>query len=155
MKQQKLNDKRAKLYFESCYKVSISIKTWYRLKSLMMEFDLTITKENLEIVAKLKRQSLYLKISLKQILSYYLKALEIVTQQGTITGNNLYLELQRLTEYKAHRTTITRWFKLLPPINGIHFDRSRKYTHIELSLVYLAAFLYKSKPRKRRRYSCN
>lgn len=116
----------------------------------MLEFNLVISKQNLEVLAKLKRQALCLNISLKQVLKYYFDSLKLINQrkQVYINGESLYYELQDITNHKPHKSTVIRWFKFVPPIDGVRFDRNRKYESSELPLVYLSAFLYNARKTK-------
>lgn len=122
----------AKKHFEKCLTHKISDRTWYRVKALMIEHTLPINKDNLMVVATLKRESTRHRIPLETSLSYYLKVANIETK---IKGDQLYNYLQLLTNYAPHRTTIIRWF------NG-DFDPNKVYQSSELSKVLLLAFLY-------------
>jgi hypothetical protein len=122
----------AKKCFEKHLTYKISDRTWYRVKALMLTHNLPINKENLMVVATLKRESTRHRIPLETSLSYYLKVANIETR---IRGDQLYQYLQRLTNYSPHRTTIVRWFE------G-NFDPDKVYRQSELSKVLLSAFLY-------------
>jgi hypothetical protein len=110
----------------------ISDRTWYRVKAIMATHNLPINKDNLMVVATLKRESTRHRIPLETSLSYYLKTANI---QAKIKGDQLYQYLQMLTNHSPHRTTIIRWFE------G-DFDPSKVYQSSELSKVLLSAFLY-------------
>ncbi len=122
----------AKKYFEKHLSHKISDRTWYRIKALMLTHNLPINKDNLMVVATLKRESTRHRIPLETSLSYYLKTANIETR---IKGDQLYTYLQLLTNYTPHRTTIIRWFE------GT-FDPNKIYQSSELSKVLLSAFLY-------------
>jgi len=122
----------AKKQFEKYLSHKISDRTWYRIKALMIEHNLPINKDNLMVVATLKRESTRHRMPLNVTLSYYLKVANIETK---IKGDQLYNYLQLLTNYAPHRTTIIRWF------NG-DFDPNKVYQSSELSKVLLLAFLY-------------
>jgi hypothetical protein len=122
----------AKKQFEKHLTHKISDRTWYRVQALMLEHNLPINKDNLMVVATLKRESTRHRIPLETSLSYYLKTANI---EAKINGDQLYQYLQRLTNYAPHRTTIIRWF------NG-DFDPKKVYQSTELSKVLLSAFLY-------------
>jgi hypothetical protein len=98
----------------------------------MADHNLPINKENLMVVATLKRESTRHRIPLETSLTYYLKVANI---QAKIRGDQLYNYLQVLTNYTPHRTTIIRWFE------G-NFDPDKLYRQSELSKVLLSAFLY-------------
>jgi hypothetical protein len=67
------------------------------------------------------------------------------TKNIVISGEDVFKYLQRLTEDKAHKTTITRWFASVEPVNNRYFDKTRTYTAKELIPVVLAARLYVKK----------
>jgi hypothetical protein len=121
-----------KKHFEKCLTRKISDRTWYRVQALMLEHNLPINKDNLMVVATLKRESTRHRIPLETSLTYYLKTANI---EAKINGDQLYQYLQRLTNYVPHRTTIIRWFE------G-NFDPNKIYQSTELSKVLLSAFLY-------------
>lgn len=122
----------AKKQFEKCLTHKISDRTWYRVKAIMADHKLPINKENLMVVATLKRESTRHRIPLETSLSFYLKTANVETQ---IKGDQLYQYLQLLTNYAPHRTTIIRWFE------G-NFDPNKTYQSSDLSKVLLSAFLY-------------
>ena len=121
-----------KKQFEKHLTSKISDRTWYRIKAIMATHNLPINKENLMVVATLKRESTRHRIPLETSLSYYLKTANI---QAKIRGDQLYSYLQVLTNCSPHRTTIIRWF------NG-SFDPNKTYQSSELSKVLLSAYLY-------------
>lgn len=121
-----------KKQFEKHLTRKISDRTWYRVKALMADHNLPINKDNLMVVATLKRESTRHRIPLETSLSYYLKVANI---ESKIRGDQLYQYLQLLTNHTPHRTTITRWFE------G-SFDPNKTYQSPELSKVLLSAFLY-------------
>jgi hypothetical protein len=121
-----------KKQFEKYLTSKISDRTWYRVKAIMADHNLPINKENLMVVATLKRESTRHRIPLETSLTYYLKVANI---QAKIRGDQLYNYLQVLTNYTPHRTTIIRWFE------G-NFDPDKLYRQSELSKVLLSAFLY-------------
>jgi hypothetical protein len=98
----------------------------------MATHNLPINKENLMVVATLKRESTRHRMPLNVTLSYYLKTANI---EAKIKGDQLYQYLQVLTNYTPHRTTVIRWFE------G-NFDPDKLYRQSELSKVLLSAFLY-------------
>jgi len=128
----------AKKCFEKHLTHKISDRTWYRVQALMLEHNLPINKDNLLVVATLKRESTRHRIPLKASLSYYLKIANI---EAKIKGDRLYQYLQMLTNYAPHRTTIIRWFE------G-NFDPDKLYRQSELSKVLLSAFLYNLRTKK-------
>jgi len=139
-----LKDKQAKRLFEQLYKTEVSRATWYRIKALMKVSNMPLTKGNIEAVVVLKRQASQIKKPLTTVLGFYLTALNGVTANNTIKGLTLQSELERITGYKAHRTTIKRWLNQLP--NG--FNKEQNYRAIDLPLIYLAAFTYKPRSKK-------
>ena len=121
-----------KKIFEKCYGKKISDRSFYRIKALMNSLNLPVSKSNLEIVAKIKSSIFRHKIPLKIALGYYLKISNI---QGNLSGNQLYAFIQKMTEYKAHRTTIKRWFE------G-DFNPEKIYNSVEISNILLKSFIY-------------
>jgi hypothetical protein len=121
-----------KKQFEKCLSSKISDRTWYRVKAVMAHHNLPINKDNLMVVATLKREATRHRIPLETSLSYYLKTANI---ESKIRGDQLYAYLQLLTNFAPHRTTIIRWF-------GSNFDPNKVYQSSELSKVLLSAFLY-------------
>lgn len=121
-----------KKQFEKCLARKISDRTWHRVKALMAIHSLPINKDNLMIVAALKRESTRHRMPLDIALSYYLK----IANTGTkIKGDQLYQYLRTITNCSPHRTTIVRWFD-----GG--FDPDKLYHQSELSKILLSAFLY-------------
>jgi hypothetical protein len=98
----------------------------------MIKHNLTINKDNLQVMATLKIESARHKMALETSLIYYLKSANI---QVSITGKDLYQHLQELTNYTPHRTTIIRWF------DG-SYNPEKTYQSSELSKILLSAFLY-------------
>jgi hypothetical protein len=121
-----------KKQFEKCLSSKISDRTWYRVKAIMATHNLPINKDNLMVVATLKRESTRHRMPLEITLSYYLKTANI---ESRIKGDQLYQYLQMLTNHSPHRTTIIRWFE------G-NFDPNKNYQSSELSKVLLSAYLY-------------
>lgn len=121
-----------KKQFEKFLKNPISDRSWGRVKALMIKHNLTINKDNLQVMATLKIESARHKIALETSLIYYLKTANI---QAKITGKALYEYLQILTNFTPHRTTIIRWF------DG-SYNPEKTYQSSELSKVLLSAFLY-------------
>jgi hypothetical protein len=122
----------AKKQFEKHLAHKISDRTWYRIKAIMATHNLPINKDNLMVVATLKRESTRHRIPLETSLSYYLKTANI---ESKIRGDQLYNYLQVLTNYRPHRTTIIRWFES-------SFDPNKIYQSSQLSKVLLSAYLY-------------
>ena len=127
-----------KKHFEKCLTSKISDRTWYRVKALMLTHNLPINKDNLMVVATLKREATRHRIPLETSLTYYLKTANIETK---IKGDQLYNYLQNLTNFAPHRTTIIRWFE------G-NFDPDKVYRQSELSKVLLSAYLYNLRNKK-------
>jgi hypothetical protein len=121
-----------KKQFEKFIKSPISDRSWGRVKALMIKHNLTINKDNLQVMATLKIESARHKISLETALTYYLKSANI---EAKIKGDALYQYLQNLTNFTPHRTTIVRWF------DG-SYNPDKVYQSSELSKVLLSAFLY-------------
>ncbi|OKH31735.1 hypothetical protein NIES2101_41275 [Calothrix sp. HK-06] len=140
-----MKNSSAKTYFEIHYDSVVSDRTWYRIKRALRESGLEVNLENLQIVAQLKRRNEYKKLSLKQIIYCYQCARDIANKQILIQGDTAYKELRRLSGYKAHRTTIVRWFQSAPKVEGKHFDRTRNYKAEELVTVFASAIIYKTK----------
>ena len=124
-----MNEKKQ---FVKYLKQKISDRTWYRVKWLMVKHDIAITKTNLEIIAKLKKESRLHRMSFELVIIFYLKTANI---EVSMTGKELYQYLQKLTNFTPHRTTIVRWF------DG-SFNPDKTYQTSELSKVLLHAFLY-------------
>lgn len=110
----------------------ISNATFYRIKSTLLNAKLALNKENLMIICELKKISRKHRLPLQIIINYYL---EISNIDVTISGKNLYLYLLEKTDYKPHRTTITRWF------NGF-FDSDKIYNSDEIKSILLHALNY-------------
>ncbi|MBW4599835.1 MAG: hypothetical protein KME29_09515 [Calothrix sp. FI2-JRJ7] len=140
-----MKNSSAKTYFEIHYDSTVSDRTWYRIKRTLRESGLEINLENLQLVAELKRRNEYTKLSLGQIIYCYQCALDIAKKQILIQGDIAYKELRRLSGYKAHRTTIIRWFQSVPRVEGKYFDRARNYKAEDLVTVFASALIYKTK----------
>ncbi len=140
-----MKNNQAKVYFEIHYESEVSDRTWYRIKRVIRESGLEITRENLQLIADLKRRNEYTKLSLKQVIYCYQQAKELSDKRVMIKGDVVYRELQKLCNYKAHRTTIIRWFQTVPKMEGKYFDRNRSYRASELVQVFAAACVYAQK----------
>ena len=140
-----MNNKQAKVYFEIHYESEVSERTWYRIKRVIRESGLEINRENLQLIADLKRRNEYTKLSLGQIIYCYQEAKKIAYKRITIKGDVVYRELQKFCNYKAHRTTIIRWFQTVSRVEGKYFDRNRSYKAEELVPVFAAACVYVQK----------
>jgi len=127
-----------KKQFEKCLTHKISDRTWYRIKAIMATHNLPINKDNLMVVATLKREATRHRIPLETSLTYYLKTANI---EAKIKGDQLYQYLQLITNWTPHRTTVIRWF------DG-NFDPNKVYQSSELSKVLLSAFLYNLRNKK-------
>ena len=128
----------AKKQFEKYLAHKISDRTWYRIKAIMADHNLPINKDNLMVVATLKREATRHRIPLETSLTYYLKVANI---EAKIKGDQLYNYLQVLTNFAPHRTTVIRWF------DG-NFDPDKLYRQSELSKVLLSAYLYNIRNKK-------
>lgn len=143
---EKFGDKHAKAYFEIHYETVVSDRTWYRIKRMIRDTGLEINRDNLRFIAELKKRNENTKMSLAQTLYCYQQAREIAKSRITVKGDAAYQELQRLSGYKAHRTTIIRWFQSgVSKVEGKYFDRQRIYKAEELVIVFAFAFMYKTK----------
>ncbi|MEA5595665.1 hypothetical protein [Rivularia sp. UHCC 0363] len=140
-----MNNISAKVYFEIHYESTVSDRTWYRIKRVIRESGLEINRENLQLIADLKRRNEYTKLSLRQVLYCYQQAQDLSKKRVTIKGDVVYRELQKLCNYKAHRTTVIRWFQTVPRNQGKYFDRNRNYKAEELVQVFAAACIYAQK----------
>lgn len=138
----KMNNKQAKTYFEIHYESEISDRAWYRIKRALRESALEINRENLQLIADLKRRTQYTRLSLKQLIYCHQQALQIAAKRVVVKGDVVYRELQKLSSNKAHRTTIIRWFQSVPQKEGKYFDKNRDYKAEELVPVFAAACLY-------------
>jgi hypothetical protein len=110
----------------------ISDSTYFRIKRVMTENNLCITKVNLEVISRIKKECTKHRIPLEIGLSYYLKTANI---QTNLTGAKLFEYVQHITQNKPHRITLTRWF-----IDG--YKPEKVYTTAEISKILLNAFLY-------------
>lgn len=140
-----MKNHHAKAYFEIHYETEVSDRTWYRIKRTLREAGLEVNRENLQLVASLKKRGEYTKLSLAQTIYCCQQARELTKQRIQVDGDVVYQELQRLSGFKAHRTTIIRWFQSVPRVDGKYFDRKRKYKAEELVEVFAYAFMYKTK----------
>jgi hypothetical protein len=140
-----MKNNQAKIYFEIHYESEVSDRTWYRIKRVIRESGLEINRDNLQLIADLKRRNEYTKLSLKQIIYCYQQAQELSKKRILLKGDLVYRELQKISNYKAHRTTILRWFQTVPQVEGKYFDRNRSYKAEELVQVFAAACVYVQK----------
>ena len=145
-----MKNNHAKKYFEVHYESEISDRAWYRLKRALRESGLEINRDNIQLIADLKRRSSYTKLSLKQLIYCHQQALQIAAQRVVVKGDLVYRELQKLSSNKAHRTTILRWFQSVPQKEGKYFDKNRDYKAEELVPVFAAACLYVQKQLSRK-----
>ncbi|MBW4505121.1 MAG: hypothetical protein KME64_01160 [Scytonematopsis contorta HA4267-MV1] len=135
---------RLKAFFELKYGKPISDRSWYRIKSDIRVLGLEVSLETIDMAADLKKKTMFLKLPLFILMEQYLAAIND-TKNIVVHGEECFKYLQKLTEGKAHKTTIIRWFSAVEPVNNRHFDKNRKYTGRELIPVVLAARLYVKK----------
>jgi len=121
-----------KRYYQKLIKTSISDKSWYRVRRLLKDNDLILTKSNLDLLASLKAEASKHKISIESILKYYLEVSKI---DSKMQGLQLFNYVFSLVNYKPHISTIYRWFE--------NFEDDKIYTNHEISKVLLKAFIYK------------
>jgi hypothetical protein len=140
-----MKNNHAKTYFEIHYESSISDRSWYRIKRALRESGLEINRENLQLIADLKRRSEYTKLSLNQLIYCHQQAQKLAQKRVLIKGDLVYKELQKLSDNKAHRTTIIRWFQSVSKKDGKYFDKNRDYKASELVPVFASAYLYVQK----------
>ena len=100
----------------------ISESTYYRIKLALFNAKLILNKENLMIISQFKKLSKKHRIPLQIIINYFL---EISNIDVKISGKNLYLYLEKITNYKPHRTTIIRWFDCYIPEKIYSSDESK------------------------------
>lgn len=122
----------AKKHFEKHLNRKISDSTYFRIKRVMTENNLPITRDNLEVLATIKTECTKRRIPLEIGLTYYLKTANI---QTSLTGKKLFEYVQHITHNKPHRITITRWFTT-------GYNPEKIYTTVEISKILLNAFLY-------------
>ena len=94
-----MNNKQSRIYFEIHYESEVSDRTWYRIKRVIRESGLEINRENLQLIADLKRRNEYTKLSLAQVIYCYQQAKEIAAKRVMIKGDVVYRELQKLCNY--------------------------------------------------------
>jgi hypothetical protein len=141
-----LSNSDARKYFEIHFDALISDSAWYRLKRVLRECELEVSRENLQFIAQLKHKKQYTKLSLKDLIYCKRQAQELAEKRVLVKGDLAYKELQKTSNYKAHRTTIIRWFQThVTPIDGKHFDKKRSYKAEELVPVFAAACVYAAK----------
>lgn len=116
-------------FIEKCLGKKISDATFYRIKSALFNAKLPLTKDNLMIICELKKISKKHRLPLQIIINYYL---EISNIDVKLSGKNLYLYLMKITKFKPHRTTVTRWF------NGF-FDSDKIYNSDEIKSILLVS----------------
>lgn len=121
-----------KKFFEKCLGRKISDRQFYRIKAEMISNNLSISKSNLEIVARIKVSIYRMKIPLKDAIGYYLYLSNI---PANLSGKILYSHIQKITNFKPHRTTINRWF------DG-DFNPDKVYNSDEISHILLKSFIY-------------
>lgn len=140
-----MKNSQAKTYFEVHYKSPISDSSWYRIKRALRESGLEINKDNLQLIADLKRKTEYTKLSLNQLIYCHQQARDVANKLVSIKGDLVYRELRKISKNKAHRVTIVRWFQSVSKKDGKHFDKNRDYEAEELVPVFAAACLYAQK----------
>ncbi len=138
------NNARLKAFFELKYGKPISDRSWYRIKSDIRVLGLEVNLETVGMAADLKKKTMFLKLPFFILMEQYLAAVND-TNNIVVSGEEVFKYLQKITESKAHKTTIIRWFASVEPVNNRHFDKNRKYAGKELIPVVLAARLYVKK----------
>jgi hypothetical protein len=146
LEKEMLRNLDAKKYFELHLGSTISDSAWYRLKKILRDCGMVLNLENLQVVAGLKLEKQYTKLSLKQLIQCHVQAQKLATQKVIVKGDVVFKELQKRTKNKAHRTTIIRWFQgSVTKINGKYFDKERSYKAEELVKVFASALMYEAK----------
>ena len=144
---------RLKAFFERSLDVeTISLATWYRIKEAMKQNDLNIEKEDLKLVASIKKSFKGSNIPLAELIRGYLESTIHLRKSNGFRGDVVFLELKSITGHNCANTTITRWFKnIKADENGHKFSAERIYKAVELYPIYLRAYSYKSKYSNRRK----
>jgi hypothetical protein len=135
---------RLKAFFELKYGKPISDRSWYRIKSDIRVLGLEVNLETVGTAADLKKKTMFIKLPFFILMEQYLASVND-TKNIVISGEDVFKYLQKLTEDKAHKTTIIRWFASVEPVNNRYFDKTRTYTAKELIPIVLAARLYVKK----------
>lgn len=129
----------------------ISIATWYRVKSAMRFNGLEINPESLKIVSDLKRLFPETKLSLESLLSAYLEATTLHSNE-IFSGKELFNALKQCAGYQCSDVTIIRWFRDVPKDSeGNRFNRTRKYKATEIYHIFIRAIAYRKRTQGKER----
>jgi hypothetical protein len=117
--------------YEKFLGFKVSQSAFRRIRRLLESHSLPITKQNLEVIAKLKIEATNHNLSINLVLQIYLKLLPINAQ---IPGNQLYLLLKKSTNNRPHRTTIQRWIP--------QYNPNTLYNTYQVSIATVHALTY-------------
>lgn len=129
----------AKKIFEEGYQKSISLPSWYRIKSSIVKVGIDLNSNSLRSVGSFYRyRKCFAKsLSLNEILTAYKEACKRFNNHHSVNGRQIFDELSNTT--KAHATTIIRWFR---KTSKGGFSKQYQYNTDDLITVYFSAFLY-------------
>ncbi len=146
VKTRKTNNQTLKHVFELAYQEKISDSTWYRVKAAMKFGGMSIDEFSVSRIGGVKKLIKNSRISLTDVV---ISLVEIdkkyLNRKTAISGLDALLELKEITNHKARKSTLNRWFNYVPLKDGKRFSKTRKYSIQELVPVYLSALSYKLK----------
>jgi hypothetical protein len=134
-----------KRVYEDYLGYSISQASWYRIKQVLRDNDLTVTVDSLKLLASLKLSFKDAKLPLSGLLSGYLATTNLKNNR-TYKGCDVFRELKNIAGVKCSAVTIIRWFRdIRKDAHGFRFNQERYYTAEELHPIYLRAYVYRHK----------
>jgi hypothetical protein len=129
----KLSSEEEKKIFQNAYGKSISLRTWYRYKKMLIASKFPITVENLQTLAKFKKSLPHSNNA--EDLATYLKLVKIIGETSTHFTRKSFLELiENKLGISFHHSTVSGWFK---PIGG---SANTVYQFADLLPITLKAF---------------
>lgn len=124
-------------FFKKTLGEDISERSWRRYKKLLTDNELSLTKDNLLMLANLRKLAKSHKLNLAVTLKVFLNHNLVQNLPPQLTREELLQKLSTLT-HKPHRITIQRWL-------GVEHT----FSNTEALLVILKAFQYQINSNKK------
>jgi hypothetical protein len=132
-----IENKNARILFESELGKRISDNTWYKIKRIFNS-DFPMTENNIRFLALTKKMLPNFDLCRLDVISAIKEVNRLLKNQKSQATGKEIKELFERYEIRPHRNTYTKWFKSL---GG--FKQTRTYTMSQFTPVLLAGFAWK------------
>lgn len=135
----KLSVEQEQSIFQTAYGRNISVRTWYRYRKLLLENSITISPENLVLLAKFKKSMKQANDS-ESFLVFLTFTQKLKKKSELFTGENFLKMLENHFKISFHHSTVSGWFR-----NFGGFGKNKVYETDHLISISLKAFLLAKK----------